>query len=151
MTVKGAGFEVAGPANAGEIAEPDVAQAAEAARTVFAGEPAFEAQIGLPAAFPEVVISEVWNVDRVTELNARLMSAIPALPRYPFDGPLFLPHISIARFTSSDGLSRLKQVLGSMRDEAPGPALRVRRVDLVRAHLSARGTTFETIASYPLV
>lgn len=149
MTVKGVGFEVEEPAAFEEIAKRDVTRIADAARSVFANESAFETRIGLANGFPEVVFLEVWNAGRVPRLNARLMDVITALARYPVDGANFLPHISIARFTSGAGLARLKDALAGLRDEDPGPDFAVDRIDLIRAHLGAAAPTFETIASYP--
>ena len=106
--------------------------------------------MGLASAFPEVVFLEMWNADGVPVLNSRLMDVMPLLPRYPFDGENFLPHVSIARFTSSVGLRELKAVLARLRDGGPGPSFGVERVDLVRAHLGEPAPVLETIASYEL-
>ena len=150
VTIKGAGFEVDAPSRPDEVAASDVESLARAAREVFAGQPAFEARIGLAGAFPEVVIAEVWESLPVRDLNCRLLDAIPGLLRYPFDGPNFLPHVSLARFTSSEGLPRLRETIAGLRQGPPGPPFPVREVHLIRAHLSERAPSFETIESYGL-
>lgn len=150
ITVKGLGFQVERPARPDELSLDDLNAIAETAAPVLAAQPAFEAHIGLASAFPEVVFLEVWDGGRVRDLNTLLLERLPRGFRYPFDGDAFLPHISIARFTSSDGLSRLKTALAALRDEPPGPPLTLRRVDLIRARLSPNTPTFEPLASYPL-
>lgn len=150
MTAKGAGFEVQQATKSDEVPSRDVAAIAGAARSVFADVPAFEARIGLPNGFPEVVFLEVWDAEAVRLLNTGLMAVAPQLTRYPFDGDAFLPHISIARFTSSVGLQKLKLVLDDLRGGTPGPQFKVDHIDLVRAHLHDPTPAFETIESYAL-
>lgn len=149
-TIKGVGFEVESPSQADEVAASDVASLARAAREVFAGQPPFDIQIGLAGGFAEVVIAEVWNAMPVRELNRRLLDAIPGLLRYPFDGTFFLPHVSIARFTSREGLSALKEAIAGLREEPPGPGFSVGEVHLIRARLSEHAPSFETIETYTL-
>ena len=150
MTIKGIGFENENAASPDNVLTSSVRLVAETAGAVFAQQPPFEAQIGLAAAFPEVIFAEVWDALPVRVLNERVLEAIPSLVRYPFDGPHFLPHVSIARFTSNDGLSQLKETAARLRDEGPGPAFSVDEVRLVRAHLSERAPTLETIETYRL-
>jgi len=150
MTIKGAGFENQKADRPEDVSPGNVRSIAEAARALFAQQPPFEARVGLAAAFPEVVFAEVWDALPVRELNERVLRAIPALVRYPFDGPHFLPHVSIARFTSHQGLSRLKETVASLREEGAGPKFSVRQIRFIRAHLSKLAPTFETIESYRL-
>ena len=60
-------------------------------------------------ALAGVVCLEVQAEGRIQDLNQRLISSAPEMPRSPVD-ELFLPHVSIAHFTSNDGLDRLKTV-----------------------------------------
>src|SRR5438034_8472983 len=150
ITIKGLGFENANRGRRDNVSTSAVRSVAEAARHVFARQPPFEARIGLAAAFPEVVFAEVWDALPVRDLNGRVLEAIPSLVRYPFDGPHFLPHISIARFTSKDGISQLKETVGRLREESPGPSFSVNEVRLVRAHLSERTPILETMETYRL-
>ena len=150
-TIKGIGFGVRDEEHADGVGEEQLARIANAARKVFAWQPAFEIQIGPPNGFPEVVFAEVWGSLPVREMNVRLLEAAPELVRYPFDGEVFLPHVSVARFTSNDGLRELKEALAEERREiAGGPRLFVDEVRLVRAHLSAAAPRLETIESYRL-
>lgn len=151
MTVKGLGFVVRNPSGPGEISTAGLREVARAARHVFADQPAFDARLGRLNAFPEVVFVEVLDGSRVRELNTRLLDHLPQIVRYPFDGPRFLPHISIARFTSNDGLGELRGLLSRLRRERPqGPSLAIGRIDLVTARLSAEAPAFSTVASYTL-
>ncbi len=149
MTVKGVGFQVIKKTMPDDILRQDVPRIANAARKVFERAPAFDAQIGPPNGFPEVVFLEVRDGGRIRELNTRICEAMPELPRAVFDGELFLPHVSIARFTSNDGLPQLKQALASLRDE-PGPAIQVRRIEFVKVWLSEAMPEFDTLATYSL-
>jgi 2'-5' RNA ligase len=150
ITIKGIGFEAKDAAQPDDIADADIDGIAGVAREIFAGQLAFDVQIGPLSAFPEVVFAEVRNSLPVRHLNRRLLELMPGLIRYPFDGEVFLPHVSIARFTSNEGLSKLKERLAAQREGAPGPTLHVAEVHLVRAHLSAGAPTLEPIETYKL-
>ncbi|HSP54384.1 MAG TPA: 2'-5' RNA ligase family protein [Dehalococcoidia bacterium] len=150
ITIKGAGFLVAEPSNSDECSQSGMEAAAEQAARSLARQPPFRVDIGLPNGFPEVVFMEVWDGGDVRRLNTALMEGLPNLVRYPFDGPRFLPHISIARFTSDEGLAELKAVLADLRNSAAGPAFTVTHIDLICAHLSAAAPTFELLRRYQL-
>lgn len=150
ITIKGAGFLVADPSGPGECTEANLRQRAETAAGVFARQPPFEVTIGPPNAFPEVVFLEAWDNGEVRRLNTALMEAIPSLPAYPFDGQRFLPHISIARFTSHGGLPQLKALLAELRQGGPGPSFTVTHIDLICAHLSPAAPAFERLRRYHL-
>jgi len=150
ITIKGIGFEVANADRPDDVSASEVQRIAKASNTVFAAQPAFEVRLGLAGAFPEVVIAEVWDNLPVRDLNCRLLETISGVVRYPFDGPNFLPHVSIARFASDEGLRQLKETISRLRDEPPGPAFPVREVRFIRARLSERAPSFETIKTYHL-
>ncbi len=149
MTVKGVGFQVIKKTMPDDILRQDVPRIANAARKLFDRQPAFDAQVGPANGFPEVVFLEVRDGGRIRELNARICDAMPELPRGAFDGGQFLPHVSIARFTSHEGLPQLKQALASLREE-PGPAIQVRRIEFVKVWLSEAMPEFDTLATYSL-
>jgi len=150
ITVKGIGF-VADPATgADEVSPVDLETVSRLAADVLASQPPFEVRAGRVNAFAEVVLLEVWDGGRVRELNTRLLEAAPGIIRQPFDGPRFLPHISVARFSSNEGLPRLKAVLAELRQSDPGPSFAVSHVDLVSAHLSAAAPTLERLHRYEL-
>ena len=150
LTIKGIGFETEESTQPEEVSGSDLARISEATRDVFAQQPAFDVTIGPANGFPEVVFAEVWNSMPIRELNTHLLGALPDLVRYPFDGEAFLPHVSIARFTSEEGLDALKDALSTPRREEAGPRLRIGEVQLVRAHLSAAAPRLETIEKYRL-
>ena len=66
------------------------------------------------------------------------------------DASAFLPHISVARFTSNGGLDELKSVLSTLRQEPPGPSFTISRVELIKTWLSEEMPEFETLATYTL-
>jgi 2'-5' RNA ligase len=150
ITIKGAGFVVDHPSRPDDISEEQLGEMVQAARDVFEKTPAFDVQIGLPSAFPEVAHLEVLDGGRVRELNSRLLERVPWLPRYPWDGPNWLSHISIARFTSSEGLDLLKERLTDLRRDPPGPSFRIREVQAIRARLAEATPVLNVIATYPL-
>jgi 2'-5' RNA ligase len=150
ITVKGIGFEVEAPTQPDDIAYADIAGIAGVAREIFAAQPAFDVGIGPLSAFPEVIFAEVRNSVPVRDLNRRVLEMMPGLVRYLFDGETFLPHISVARFTSNEGLPELKETIARLRDAPPGPTFRIAELQLVRAHLSERAPTLEPIETYEL-
>ena len=150
ITVKGAGFLVDEPSGSDELSVSAVDAAADHAASILDGGEQFKVTLGRANGFPEVVFMEAWDGGDVRRFNTALMERIPALPRYPFDGPRFLPHISIARFTSDEGLPRVKAVLSELRDSPPGPSFTATHIDLISAHLSAAAPTFELLRRYEL-
>ena len=151
ITLKGAGFQVIKHSREDDVLRQDVPRIAGKARALFAREAAFEAQLGLANAFASVVFVEVWDGGRMRELNARLLAELPEIARYPIDGEGYLPHISVARFTSSEGLAELKSALEALRAEGPGPSFSVRRMEFVKVWLSEEPPEFDDLAAYPLL
>jgi 2'-5' RNA ligase len=150
MSVKGAGFQVIKRSYEDDVLREDVPRIAAQAKELLRGQRAFEAQLGAIAGFPEVVFIEVHDGGRIRALNALLTEGLPQVPRYPIDAGVFLPHVSIARFTSNDGLGQLKQTIVQHRDDADGPTVLVRRIEFVKVWLSEEIPEFETLATYPL-
>lgn len=150
ITVKGVGFQVIKRTQEDDVLRQHVPRIARRAQELLAGEEAFQARLGLANGFAEVAFVEVLDGGRVRELNARLLEGLPGVPRYPSDGAAFLPHISVARFSSDDGLDDLKAALAALRSEGPGPAFPVRRLEFVKAWLSEEPPEFDVLAAYPL-
>ena len=150
VTIKLAGFQVIRRVHDDDVLRQDVPRIAGKARALLSRERAIEAQLGLASGFASVVFLEVWDDGRLRELNARLMENVAEIPRYPIDGPGFLAHVSIARFTSSEGLEELKTTLATLRQEGPGPSFWVREIEFVKAWLSEEVSEFDTLATYPL-
>jgi 2'-5' RNA ligase len=149
ITVKQVGFLADSSARPDEVSMDQVRELADAARPVIESTPEFTTQAGLASAFPEVVILEAADGGSVRSLNKRLLG-LPHLQTYPIDGDIFLPHISIARFTSDEGLPQLKETLTELRHDPPGPTFAVREVLLIQAHLAAEAPTFDLLAQYKL-
>jgi 2'-5' RNA ligase len=151
-TVKGLGFVVEQPAREDELSPGRLKSLAEEARPLLESTPAFEAVAGPAAGFGEVVILEVHDGGVVRGLNTRLMEALPGVLRTPVDGAVFLPHISVARFSSQEGLGELKRTLARLRSEGgEGARFEVGEVQLIVAHLSgAEAPTFEVVERYAL-
>ena len=150
VTVKGAGFQVIRRVHEDDVLRQEVPRIAGKARGVLSREEAFQAQLGLANGFASVVFIEVQDDGRLRQLNARLLEDVPEIARYPIDDAGFLPHVSIARFTSSDGLDRLKATLAALRAEGPGPSFPVRRVEFVKAWVSEEVPEFDVLATYAL-
>jgi 2'-5' RNA ligase len=150
-TVKGLGFVVESPKAEDELSPARLREMAEQARAVLESTPAFEATAGPPAGFGEVVILEVHDGGVIRALNTRLLAELPEAVRGPFDGATFLPHISIARFTSNEGLDELKSRLANLRAGAgEGARFAVSEVQLIVAHLGGGAPTFEVVERYLL-
>lgn len=150
MSVKGAGFQVIKRSYDDDVLREDVPRIAAKAKTLLAGQHAFQAQLGAIAGFPEVAFLEVHDDGRIRALNSLLTEGLPQVPRYPIDAGVFLPHVSIARFTSNEGLPQLKETIAAHRGDANGPAVLVRRIEFVKVWLSEETPEFETLATYPL-
>jgi hypothetical protein len=136
VTIKGAGFLVDDASQPDEVSSKQLDSMVSIARDFFASQPAFDITLGCINGFPEVVIIEVLGGLPVREMNARLLEAVPDIYRQPFDGALFLPHISIARYTSGEGLAQLKDTLAILRGRPTGPTLAITNVNLIRAELT---------------
>jgi 2'-5' RNA ligase len=157
-TVKGVGFVVEEPSGEDELSPARLLAMVEEARPVIEATPPFELWLGLPNAFAEVVIMEVLDLGAIRALNMRLLEAVPGLLRGPFDGAVFLPHVSIARFRSQEGLGELKEKLSRLRASFESlrmsgtkeASFEVREVQLIRAHLSAAAPTFAVVGAYGL-
>jgi 2'-5' RNA ligase len=150
ITIKGIGFVSEPTTGSDEVSPAHLKAVLRLTNDILALQPPFEVQTGRVNAFAEVVLLEVWDGGRVRELNTRMLEAVPDIIRQPFDGARFLPHISIARFTSDEGLPQLKAVLAELRRSGPGPAFTVGHIDLISAHLSAAAPTLERLRRYHL-
>ena len=134
---------VEAPSRDDDISPARLSEIADLARPVIESTPSFELRLGRPGAFAEVVIMEVLDGGAIRPpLNMRLLDAVPGLLRGPLRRAVFLPHVSIARFRSQDGLAELKETLSHLRQSPPPEAsFQVREVQLISAHLSAAAPT----------
>lgn len=152
VTIKGAGFILPQPTRDDELSPAAVEAMAEAARPLLERQSPFRVELGRINAFAEVVFMEVLDGGAIRTLNERLLGGVAGLKQGPVDGANFLPHISIARFSSAEGMPELKQTLTRLREHSPEEAagFTVRDALLIRAHLGGAAPTFETLAAYPL-
>ena len=150
ITIKGIGFVANPGGTSDEVSASHLQTVSRLIAEVLASQPPFVVQAGRINAFAEVVLLEAWDGGSVRELNTRILETVPGIIRQPFDGRFFLPHISIARFTSDEGLPRLKTALAELRESPPGPSFTVGHADLISAHLSAAAPTLEILHSYHL-
>ena len=151
ITVKGVGFLMDEATKPDEVSREGVRALAEAAGPIIESTPAFEVTLGPANGFAEVVILEAHDGGAVRALNERLLAGLPGLQRGPFDGEVFLPHVSIARFASAEGLPQLKTRLAEMREHPATTSFLATEVMLVQAHLAAgQAPLFELIALYDL-
>lgn len=150
ITIKGAGFQVIKRVFDDDVLREHVSRLASQAKTLLAREKAFEVQLGPANGFPEVVFLEAHDGGALRALNELLLNGIDGIARYPIDGEGYLPHVSIARFTSNEGLDQLKETLSELRHEPPGPRFQVRRIELVKAWLSEDVPELDTLATYLL-
>jgi 2'-5' RNA ligase len=150
-TVKGLGFVVDEPGREDELSPARLAELAEQARPMLESTPRFEATAGPAGGFSEVVILEVHDGGVIRALNTRMLESLDVL-RTPVDGPIFLPHISIARFRSQEGMGELKERLRSLRASSEsGPRFEVGEVQLIVAKLvPEEAPTFEVVREYRL-
>jgi 2'-5' RNA ligase len=151
VTIKSVGFVVDNPGRPDEVSPAALDGLAQRAGALIGTVPAFSASAGLPSAFPEVVMLEVSDAGSMRLLNERLTSDLPGVPLHDVDTAAYLPHISIARFRSSEGLPALKEHLTRLRETSErGPDFSVNTVRLIQAHLAEEAPTFDVLASYAL-
>ncbi|MCH7616672.1 MAG: 2'-5' RNA ligase family protein [Chloroflexi bacterium] len=151
VTVKGVGFLAEEPSREDEVSLADVERLAETVRPALESQAPFEVTVGPVNAFAEVVMLEAHDGGATRCLNAALLEAAPELQRYAVDGEMFLPHVSIARFSSNEGLARLKETLAGLRETAePGPTFTATEASLIRAHLAREAPEFDLVAEYRL-
>lgn len=149
ITVKGLAFQAEPPSAPDELAPAQIWAIREAARQALAGVPAFGVQTGLVNGFDSVVFMEAPDGGQTADLNRRLM-ALPDVPEYPYDGAMFLPHISIARYVSSEGLPQLKECLRELRGAGNGPAFVVDEIQLVHTLLGEGAPALGVAETYRL-
>ena len=151
VTIKGVGFLSEEPSGADEVSAADVERLAEAVRPALESSAPFEVTVGPVNAFAEVVFLEAHGGGATQRLNEALLESAPSLQRYAVDGEMFLPHVSIARFSSNEGLPRLKETLARLRETPEAsPTFTATEALLIRAHLAREAPTFDLVAQYPM-
>ena len=97
----------------------------------------FEVRIQGLNVFRDVLVAAAYDGGHSAELRRRLMEAVPQLPQKYWNILRPLPHISLAQFCSTDGVTQLRDAVAQLRDVYLG-TLRVTRLYLVRSALQER-------------
>jgi len=109
-------------------------QALKPMREAVRGYGPFEVRIQGLNVFRDVLVAVAYDGGHSVELRRRLMEAVPQLPQKYWNMLRPLPHISLAQFCSTDGVTQLRDAVIQLRDVYLG-TLRVTRVYLVRSAL----------------
>jgi 2'-5' RNA ligase len=144
ITVKMVGFHVVKKTRPDEVLRRDIGPILYAAERALAGQPPFDVEMGPVNAFQDAIFLEVHDDGRLKALHQRLLAALSRYPRFAQDGDSYLPHLTLARYVSQEGLAALKERLAPLRSDKLGP-LPVRRVELVKAWLSGDYPEFDVI------
>jgi 2'-5' RNA ligase len=123
------GFQVIEPRRPDDVTREQVGVAARAA-AALRGIGAVDVRVGPVNVFPEALVLEVHGGDALAQLY-RAIAVARGVDLSPDDEATFLPHITIAWFTSAGIAPELRQRLPALRDIAPVP-LRIARVELAR-------------------
>jgi len=143
-TVKMVGFQVVKRTRPDEVLPGEVGPMLLAAERALAGQEPFQVEIGPVNAFSDAVFLEVHDGGRLKALHQRLIEALGTCPRFPHDGDSYLPHVTLARYASQDGLGKLKGRLSTVRSQRLG-TLPVQRVELVKAWLGGEYPELDTV------
>jgi 2'-5' RNA ligase len=109
-------------------------QALKPMREALRGYGAFEVRIQGLNVFRDVLVAVAYDGGHSVEIRQRLMEAVPQLPEKYWNMLRPLPHISLAQFCSTDGVTQLRDAVAQLRDVYLG-TLRVTRLYLVRSEL----------------
>jgi 2'-5' RNA ligase len=138
----------------GEVSDAQVEQVQRLASQAAAGRGAIQARISGLGAFPSMASPRiVWaGIDQGAEALARLASALEAGCRaagLPAEDRPIAAHVTLGRIRSPRGLSELVRALQDSRQVAPAP-FTVDRVILFESRLSSAGSTYRSLATFPL-
>jgi len=103
-------------------------------REALRGYGPFEVQIQGLNVFRDVLVAIAYDGGHSAEIRRRLAEVVPELPDKYWNTLPALPHISLAQFTSPEGVTQLRDAVAPLRDVYLG-TLRVTRVYLVRSPL----------------
>ncbi len=94
----------------------------------------FEVRIQGLNVFRDVLVAVAYDGGHSAEIRRRLAEVVPELPDKYWNALPSLPHISLAQFTSAEGVTQLRDAVAPLRDVYMG-TLRVTRLHLVRSPL----------------
>ena len=109
-------------------------QALEPMRQALRGYRPFEVRIQGLNVFRDVLVAVAYDRGHSDEIRRRLAQAVPELPQRYWGALAPLPHVSLAQFTCTEGVTVLGDAVTQLRDVYLG-TLRVTRVYLVRSQL----------------
>jgi len=109
-------------------------QALDPIREALRGYAPFDVRIQGLNVFRDVLVAVAYDGGHSAEIRRRLAEVVPELPDKYWNTLPALPHISLAQFTSAEGVAQLRDAVASLRDVYLG-TLRVTRLYLVRSPL----------------
>ena len=109
-------------------------QALEPMRRAVRGYGPFEVRIQGLNVFRDVLVAAAYDGGHSEEVRRRLIEAVPELPHKYWNVLTPVPHISLARVNSTDGVVQLRDAVTQLRDAYLG-TLHVTRVYLVKSAL----------------
>ena len=109
-------------------------QALGPTREALRGYGPFEVRVQGLNVFRDVLVAIAYDGGHSVEIRRRLAEVVPELPDKYWNVLPALPHISLAQFTSAEGVTRLRDAVASLKDVYLG-TLHVTRLYLVRSSL----------------
>lgn len=103
-------------------------------REALRGYGPFEVRVQGLNVFRDVLVAVAYDGGHSAEIRRRLVETVPELPDKYWNVLPSLPHISLAQFTSAEGVTQLRDSVTPLRDVYLG-TLRVTRLHLVRSPL----------------
>ena len=103
-------------------------------REALRGYGPFEVRIQGLNVFRDVLVAVAYDGGHSAEIRRLLADVVPELPDRYWNVLPALPHVSLAQFTSAEGVTQLRDAVAPLRDVYLG-TLRVNRLYLVRSPL----------------
>lgn len=140
------GFVCDRPNRRDEIDHERLEEFVAAATPALAEAPPFDLRLGGANAFQDAVFLDVHDRGHCARLHHRLreLAAVPTVPRFAY-----LPHTTVAHFTTEAPIARLPATIARWRDRRFG-AFMVPQIELVTLRLDEPYPSLETYAVFPL-
>jgi 2'-5' RNA ligase len=148
-TVKMVGFQVVKRTRPDEVLPEEVGPMLHTAEKALAGQEPFQVEIGPVNAFSDAVFLEVHDGGRLKALHQQLIDALTRCPHFPHDGDSYLPHVTLARYASQEGLQGLRDRLAALRSQRLG-TLAVQRVEFIKVWLGGEYPELNVVRSIGL-
>lgn len=136
----------------GDMEPLRVRDLSDAARTVTAAVPSFDAQLHGAGAFPSLERAAVlWcgvgtGREAIVSMQAALRHALRA-QRVKTENRRYQPHVTLARVRTPLGPEALRQ---SLWERPPSPVWRVSSMDLIESRLLPSGARYTPVERFPL-